>query len=121
MRLCVDESVDRQIVDRLRRDGHEVAYIAELDPGVSDDVVLATANEQRAPLLTADKDFGELLYRQVRISFGLILIRLAGLEPQKKADVVAAALRQHAAEVAGAFTVITPGNIRVRARESPSR
>ena len=69
MKLCADESVDRQIIERLRSDGHEVHYIAELDPGVSDEVVLESANQQQAPLLTADKDFGELVYRQRRISF----------------------------------------------------
>lgn len=51
MRLCVDESVDRQIVDRLRSDGHKVRYMAEADPGVSDEVVLDWANQQQAPLL----------------------------------------------------------------------
>jgi hypothetical protein len=40
MNLFVDESVDRQIVDRLRLDGHSVAYVAELDPGTADDAVL---------------------------------------------------------------------------------
>ena len=115
MKLCADESVDRQIIERLRSDGHEVHYIAELDPGVSDEVVLESANQQQAPLLTADKDLGELVYRQRRISSGVILIRLAGLAPETKADVVIAALRQHAAEVEGAFTVIAPGSIRVRA------
>jgi len=31
-----DEGVERQIVERLRADGHEVSYVAELDPGLSD-------------------------------------------------------------------------------------
>jgi hypothetical protein len=33
VKIVADESVDRQIVDQLRRDGHEVLYIAELDSG----------------------------------------------------------------------------------------
>jgi hypothetical protein len=28
------------IVDRLRNEGHVVDYVAEMDPGISDDVVL---------------------------------------------------------------------------------
>ncbi|MBN2560333.1 MAG: DUF5615 family PIN-like protein [Phycisphaerae bacterium] len=40
MNLLADESVDRQIVDRLRQDGHAVRYIAEMEPGISDDTVL---------------------------------------------------------------------------------
>ncbi len=40
MNVVADESVDRPIVERLRRDGHETYYIAEQTPSVSDDVVL---------------------------------------------------------------------------------
>jgi hypothetical protein len=35
--------------------------------------------------LTADKDFGELVYRLRRISAGVLLMRLAGLSPATKA------------------------------------
>lgn len=45
MNLLIDESVDRQIVERLRQDGHNVLYIAEMEPGISDDVILERANE----------------------------------------------------------------------------
>jgi hypothetical protein len=36
--LVADESVDAPIVEQLRSDGHELIYMAELDPGVPDDV-----------------------------------------------------------------------------------
>ena len=32
MNLLADESVDRQIVERLQQDGHHVLYIAETEP-----------------------------------------------------------------------------------------
>jgi len=35
MNFLADESVDRQIVDRLRQDEHLVWYVAEMEPGVS--------------------------------------------------------------------------------------
>lgn len=44
MNFLADESVDRQIVERLRRDGHCVEYVAEIEAGVSDEAVLALAN-----------------------------------------------------------------------------
>ena len=34
MNFVADESIDRQIVDRLREDGHSIQHIAELDPGM---------------------------------------------------------------------------------------
>ena len=71
MNILADEGVDFPVVQRLRSDGHEVLYVAEMDPGVSDEKVLAAANDKGALLLTADKDFGELVYRLRRISWGL--------------------------------------------------
>ena len=40
MNFSADESVDHQIVDRLRQDGHAGRYVAEMEPGISDDIVL---------------------------------------------------------------------------------
>ncbi len=39
MNLLIDESVDRQIVARLRQEGHEVSYVAEMEPGITFTVV----------------------------------------------------------------------------------
>lgn len=114
MNLLADESVDRQVVERLRRDGHEVLYIAELEPGISDETVIQRANEQTAVLLTVDNDFGELAFRQKLIHHGVVLIRLSGLSNHTKSDLVADALRTRGAEFVDAFTVISPGMIRVR-------
>jgi len=83
--LLADESVDGPVVQRLRNDGHQVVYVAELDPGVSDKDILQAANVQNATLLTADKDFGEMVYRQNLLSSaGIVLMRLAGLSSERK-------------------------------------
>lgn len=63
MNLLADEGVDRPIVEKLRREGHTVAYIAEMSPGIDDDTILDQANVNNALLLTLDKDFGELVFR----------------------------------------------------------
>ena len=71
MNLLADENINQQIVDRLRQDGHVVWYVVEMDPGISDDVVLDLANREGALLLTGDKDFGELVFRLGRIASAL--------------------------------------------------
>jgi predicted nuclease of predicted toxin-antitoxin system len=60
--LVADESVDKGVVERLRYGGHEVIYIAEISPSISDEAVLRQAKAHDALLLTADKDFGELVF-----------------------------------------------------------
>jgi predicted nuclease of predicted toxin-antitoxin system len=85
-----------------------------MDPGISDDTVLDLANRHEALLLTADKDFGELVFRQKRFTPGVLLVRLAGLSSAKKADLVALAIDEHQTELTHSFAVIEPGHIRIR-------
>jgi predicted nuclease of predicted toxin-antitoxin system len=66
MNLLADESVDGPIVARLRQEGHEIVYVAELSASITDEEVLQQANARAALLVTADKDFGELVFRQGR-------------------------------------------------------
>jgi predicted nuclease of predicted toxin-antitoxin system len=120
MNLLADESVDKPIVDRLRQDGHRVLYIAELEPGINDETVLQQANQDNALLLTADKDFGELVFRQGRVHAGVVLIRLSGLSLPAKASAVSSVFKAHSGELVNAFSVISPGNVRIRHTQRPS-
>jgi hypothetical protein len=76
-----------------------------------------SSTEPIALFVTADKDFGELVFRLHRIHAGVILLRLAGLSADSKCEHVAAVLQTRAGELVGAFTVITPGLVRIRQRE----
>ncbi|MBN1226180.1 MAG: DUF5615 family PIN-like protein [Deltaproteobacteria bacterium] len=114
MNFLVDESVDRQIVEALRLKGYIVGYIAEMEPGVSDDAVMDLANKEGALLLTSDKDFGELVFRLRRLSSGIILIRLFGLRSSKKSEIVVSLIEKYFRELTGKFSVISATGIRIR-------
>ena len=114
MKLVADESVDFPIIESLRTAGHDVLAVVELAPGINDETVLEMANQGQALLLTADKDFGELLYRLRRVHWGVVLIRLAGLGPQEKAVLVARIFQTRGSELPDAFVVITRNMVRVR-------
>jgi predicted nuclease of predicted toxin-antitoxin system len=98
----------------LRHDGHDVVFIAEVSPSIADDEVLNDANALHAVLLTADKDFGEMVFRQHRVHAGVVLIRLAGLSAAAKAQTVCSAFKDHGHEFVGSFSVISTGLVRVR-------
>ena len=87
-----------------------------MKPGISDNEVLEIRERVDAILLTADKDFGELIYRHDLIGISIILIRLAGLSPTIKAEIVANAIKEHTDKIQQAFTVITPDVVRIRHR-----
>jgi predicted nuclease of predicted toxin-antitoxin system len=114
MKFLADESVDRPVVERLRQEGHQVSYVVELGPGMPDELVLHLANQESALLMTSDKDFGEMVFRQRLLSHGIVLMRLAGFSAEQKADMVAFAVREHFEELPYAFVVIAPGMVRVR-------
>lgn len=114
MNFLADESVDRPVVEGLRQEGFEVSYIVELAPGISDDAVIDLANQKTAILLTADKDFGEMVFRQRLHMHGIVLIRLAGLTPNRKAKIVTLAVRRHLGKLPHSFAVIMPGMLRLR-------
>ncbi|WP_312016690.1 DUF5615 family PIN-like protein [Bradyrhizobium sp. BR 10261] len=60
----------------LRNAGHDVLYIAEFAASLSDVDVMALASREGRLLLTADKDFGELVFRRNQVVPGLILLRI---------------------------------------------
>jgi len=64
MNFFADESVDHPIVVRLREDGHNVLAVAEITPSIPDETVFTQANQRGDLLITADKDFGEIVLRQ---------------------------------------------------------
>jgi predicted nuclease of predicted toxin-antitoxin system len=114
VKIVADENIDQQIVDRLRSDGHEVLSIADLDPGIDDDAVLLKSRESNSVLVTADKDFGELIFRQHLLHSGVMLIRLSGLKPEWKAELVALAFAKHADELSQGFAVLSRRALRLR-------
>ncbi|MDP1994662.1 MAG: DUF5615 family PIN-like protein [Ignavibacteria bacterium] len=114
MNFVADEGIDKQIVEQMRNNGHHVLYIAEISPSIPDEDVLDFAIKNEAVLFTADKDFGELIYRQGRFSFGVVLIRLAGIASARKGEIVNDAVRNYGSEFLNGFTVISHGLIRIR-------
>jgi predicted nuclease of predicted toxin-antitoxin system len=98
----------------LRLDGHQVAYVAEMSPGIMDETVLTESRISDSVLITADKDFGELVFRRQQASTGVLLIRLWGLGPAMKAALVSKAIQERGQELTGACAVLSPGNIRIR-------
>lgn len=114
MKWVADENIDRQIVATLRAQGHDVVYIAEIDPAAGDPEVLRLATATSALLLTADKDFGDIVYRLKQATDGVVLLRLHGMDPDDKADILSRVVEEHGDELRGAFTVVTEDKVRIR-------
>lgn len=113
LKFFADESVEKRLVLALRH-AYVVDYVAEILQGTNDELVLATAEERKRVLLTADKDFGDLVYQGQRLHTGIILYRLHGLSIDEKISLVLTAVEKYGVQLINSFTVITPTNVRIR-------
>ncbi len=113
MKLLADECVEAKIVESLRSKGIQITYVSDVMPGAADDEVLKLANQNEAILLTADKDFGEIVFRQGRAMYGVILLRLHGLSSQTKSVIVFDIISKYTDILVGKFTVVTQTSVRI--------
>lgn len=114
MRFLADESCDFAVVRALRSAGFDVLAVAEIVPRALDEEVIERAVHEDRVVLTEDKDFGQLIYGSGRPSTGVILIRFPG---RARGDVAGTTLRvveEQGARLAGAFTIVQPGRLRIR-------
>jgi len=120
MRFLADENFPRPTIRALRDSGFEVASAAEQSPGLADEHVLASCVAATATLLTLDKDFGELVFRQsLPAECGVILFRVNSDSPRRFTSLVLAAL-QSRDDWNGFFSVVTNDRIRMTPLNRPA-
>ncbi len=114
MRFYADECFDGRIVAALLAAGAEVISAATLAQGAADVDVLAAAHDANRVVLTEDKDFGALVFRDGRVSIGIVLVRVDRIADADGATIAARilALADHGR---GAFTTLDMEGHRVRA------
>jgi predicted nuclease of predicted toxin-antitoxin system len=112
MRFLADENTDARVIKALRADGHDVVSVAEAEPGISDEKVLEWANRESRILITEDLDFGELIFRDAMPCYGLLQLRIQGIDTASKiARVLFAASDE---ELQGQLTTVSETDIRKR-------
>jgi predicted nuclease of predicted toxin-antitoxin system len=114
LRLFADECVAGSIIARLRAEGFDIACAADVAPSDDDDQVLARAFEDGRVLITADKDFGELVVRFARPTRGVVNLALGELSALKRAEITSARLHELGDRIVGNLVTIEPGRVRIR-------
>ena len=90
-----------------------VSVIAEM-AGSSDEIILKWAHKNNRIIITNDKDFGELIYRQGLLHSGVILLRLEEDAPEKRFEVIKKVLLRFEGKLKEKFIVATEKKIRLR-------
>ena len=79
--FITDENVPLETVDFLKKQGINVVSVTELSPGLSDLKILDLANKKDRIVITFDKDFGQLIFKEKRQTKGLMLLRFVPESP----------------------------------------
>jgi predicted nuclease of predicted toxin-antitoxin system len=118
MRFLLDENVDLPLADFLEELAHDVTAIAlDYTRSIRDQEVLRIALAETRILITNDKDFGELIYKQQLQHAGVIFFRLRDEDIPFKIARLEAVLAHHLEDLAAqAYIVVTDKRIRVRRR-----
>ncbi|OGG14896.1 hypothetical protein A2875_02965 [Candidatus Gottesmanbacteria bacterium RIFCSPHIGHO2_01_FULL_46_14] len=114
MKFLTDENIGLEVVAFLRKKGHDVGSITEISTGVSDVMVLAKAVDEKRILITADTDFGELVYHAGKRHAGIVLLRLDDERNANKIRVLGELLEKYADELVGTFVIVTETSVRIR-------
>jgi len=76
IKFLLDESVEFRIATYLKNNDFDVVTITEDFPSIPDQQVLDIAYQQKRILITNDKGFGKLIFKENQKSYGVILIRM---------------------------------------------
>src|SRR6266436_5340599 len=114
LKLLADENIAGDIVAWLRAQGCDVLAVSEQMAQEVDLVLLQTADAEGRLVLTEDKDFGELVFRDRLNSHGVTLLRMGKLTIPQRIQRLVETWSVVESNPSGQFIVITQKKVRVR-------
>ncbi|RYF68337.1 MAG: hypothetical protein EOO39_19600 [Cytophagaceae bacterium] len=114
MKWLVDECTGPSVARWLRENGYDVYSVPEQTPGWSDRQVLAHAVSENRVVISNDKDFGELVFKNRLPHCGIVLMRLDDERIDVKIDVISRFLKTFTEPITpDHFVVLTERGVRV--------
>jgi len=117
VRRLVDECVRSAVVEELRKSGHGVVYAAEASPRARDRALAEEAAATDRILLTDDKDFGEIVFRDNQRRFGVVLFRISPARWNLRWPKLQQAIFDYGDTLCISYTVIEEARIRIQPLE----
>jgi len=113
MRFLVDECTGPTVARWLLDQGHEVFSVYDQARGLEDDTLIQKAFQEVWVLITNDKDFGEMIFRQGLPHHGVIFLRLDDERAASKIITLAKLLTEYADRIENHFVVVNEDNVRI--------
>jgi predicted nuclease of predicted toxin-antitoxin system len=121
VRFLLDEGLPFRLARFLRSEGHDVAVCGIDHPHtLADRAILAIAYDQKRLLLTNEKHFGNLVFRDRQPHAGVILFRLGYDSINDRTSSLMAVLTEHAAHL-DQFIIVSPHGSRIASAHDVGR
>ena len=112
MKFLIDECVSRLIFNFLKN-YYDTKHVQDAISGVDDDEVLAVALAENRVIVTCDKDFGDLVFRDKKQHLGIILLRLNSTNPASQLVMLKKVIDEYIDQIEGNFIVATDCSVKV--------
>lgn len=112
--FIVDAGVGKSVEEWLTNEGYNVISIRLLNAEMEDEQIISLALSENAIIITMDKDFGELVYKENKQHSGILLLRLDDAVAREKLAVIQSLLPSHLNSIKNYFTVYHNGKLRTR-------
>ena len=76
LKIIADENIPLKVIQKLHESQIDVLSITENNRGISDKEIAGLAIEENGYILTFDKDFGDIIYKDKFKLKGMILLRI---------------------------------------------
>ena len=93
MKFLVDENIAQSVTKALQDMGYEILSVSQWKPSATDIEVLRKAKEEDWIIVTQDKDFAHLFFKE-KIKPGILLLRMGTLYPEKVKEKLCGVLEQ---------------------------
>ena len=113
MKFLIDVNASGTVSEWLSAQSHDVAKVADRNPRMSDEEILRWASSEDRIIVTTDKDFEEMIWRQNKSHSGIL--RLENLLRKQRMNLLRETLIQHGHDLEeGAIVIATTSKYRVR-------
>lgn len=112
IKFLANVNVEKPLIDFLNEKGFDIKWVTNIDKRMPDDRVCELANSEQRIIITNDKDFGEIVFYQKKIAYGIILLRVKGQKSAEKIVVLDKLLENYQDKIANHFVVLTKTKFR---------
>jgi len=114
IKFIVDVGVGRSIEEWLISQNFVVVSVASINPEMSDPEIIELSSFEDAIIITMDKDFGELVFKNNFIHKGILLLRLEDAVAEEKLAAIQNILPDQQTQLKNKFSVYQNGRLRIR-------